>query len=268
LNDLRTLRFDLPRAATAAFSWNIAFAADDGGVDGVRSLTMRPTILAALWALVRHWDGQGRPKPSKIKGGFESWSEVIGGIVEAAGFGCPLVAGEAAITSDPDTEDMRRLVEAMAVLGNEYSFAGLVEVARKEECFAGILGGEGDPKPDTKARATLARLLAMWDKRMIGRWRLRITGKGHARRYQVESLHGDTVGHGVSPDIRKMQFSSYRLNTVLDRVTVQPAVATDAEPGVGTEVPVDSVDAPACATCGGPAEDCVCWILGQKGGDS
>ena len=80
-------------------------------------------------------------------------------------------------------------------------------------------------------------------------------------------MHGDTVEHGVSPDIRKKQFLDYRLNTVLDRVTVQSAVATDAELG-GTEAPVDSVDAPSCATCGGPAEDCVCWILGQKGGDS
>jgi hypothetical protein len=235
-------------------------------LDRAKILTMRPTILAALWALVRHWDEQGRPKPSRIKGGFESWSEIIGGIVEATGFGCPLVAGEVAITSDPDTEDMRRLVEAMAALGSEYSFAGLVDVARKEECFPGILGGEGDPKPDTKARATLARLLAMWDKRMIGNWRLRIIGKGHARRYQVESLHGDTVEHGVSPDIRKKQFLDYRLNTVLDRVTVQSAVATDAEPGVGTETPVDSVDPPACATCGSSAEDCVCWIIGQPGG--
>jgi hypothetical protein len=153
----------------------------------------------------------------------------------------------------------------MATLGSEYSFAGLVEVARKEECFAGILGVEGDLKPDTKARATLARLLGMWDNRMIGNWRLRITGKGHARRYQVETLHGDTVEHGVSPGIRKTLFSSYGLNTVLDRVTVQPAGDANADFGVTAETLVDPTSAVVCTACGGLAGDCDCWILDKPG---
>jgi hypothetical protein len=49
----------------------------------------RPQLCAAAWALLRHWAACGCPEPRKVLPGFEKWSLVIGGAVEAAGFVCP-----------------------------------------------------------------------------------------------------------------------------------------------------------------------------------
>lgn len=48
---------------------------------------LRPAVLGALWALVRHWDSQGRPAASREHPSFPVWAKTIGGIVEAAGLG-------------------------------------------------------------------------------------------------------------------------------------------------------------------------------------
>ena len=63
-------------------------------LDDAVLLALRPRIIAALWALVREWDAAGRLKPSKSHAAFPRWAEVICGIVEFAGFGCPLETAE------------------------------------------------------------------------------------------------------------------------------------------------------------------------------
>lgn len=47
----------------------------------------RDDLLGALMVLVRNWYALGKPKPTKVRpfGSFEEWTEVIGGIIEAAG---------------------------------------------------------------------------------------------------------------------------------------------------------------------------------------
>lgn len=47
----------------------------------------RGELIAALLILARHWFLQGRPKPKKVRplGSFESWCNVVGGILELAG---------------------------------------------------------------------------------------------------------------------------------------------------------------------------------------
>ena len=144
----------------------------------------------------------------------------------------------------------------------------------------GIIGGDGDPKPDTKARSTLGRLLSAWNRRMIGNLRFFVTGKGHNRRYKVESLHGQHGQHGVTPEFEKNTFSIYRLNTVLDRATVQ---VTSAAGGIGTgsaptlldetlseptgtvaavvvgAAPVGTLPVGSCQHCGKPNASCDCW---------
>ena len=53
-------------------------------------LERRSEILTALWALIQDWDKDMRPKPSRSNSSFADWSEIIGGIVEHAGYGCAL----------------------------------------------------------------------------------------------------------------------------------------------------------------------------------
>jgi hypothetical protein len=159
-------------------------------------LALRPITLAALWALVRHWDAQGRPKPSRSHSAFPLWANIVGGIVEAAGYTCPLATANVAATADPDGQDMRLLVNAMALKPKPLAFAELVKLSQDEGLFEGIVGTS--PEIDRSAKAAFGCLLGRYDRRVVSNWRFLSDGKGHQRRYRVEPQHGDMVPHGVS----------------------------------------------------------------------
>jgi putative DNA primase/helicase len=44
----------------------------------------RGELLWAMLTLIRHWAIQGRPQGDELMGSYESWAEVIGGILKAA----------------------------------------------------------------------------------------------------------------------------------------------------------------------------------------
>ena len=156
-------------------------------------LAMRPMILAALWSLVKSWDAQGRPAPTRSHSAFPSWAKIVGGIVEAAGFGCPLDTATVQAAADPDADDMRSLVKGME--GKKaLSFADLVDLARSLGCFEGIIGTD-ETELDRKAASTLGRLLSRYDRRLVGSLRFIMDGKGHSRKYHVEALNS-TWSHG------------------------------------------------------------------------
>ena len=159
-------------------------------------LAMRPKILAALWAMVKHWDASGRPSPSRSHSAFPSWANIVGGIVETAGFACPLETPHVAAAADPDGEDMRRLVSAMGGKDSPLAFSELVELARAHGCFEGVIGDQGEL--GRKEKSTLARLLTRYDRRLVANHRFIVEGKGKTRLYKAVVGHGDMVGHGVS----------------------------------------------------------------------
>ena len=72
-------------------------------------LAQRPQILAALYAFVREWLAAKKPAPSRTHPSFVEWSDVIVGIVEYAGFGCPIPAVDHGTDIDPRTADVERL---------------------------------------------------------------------------------------------------------------------------------------------------------------
>jgi hypothetical protein len=160
-------------------------------------LAMRPEILSALWAIVRNWDAKGRPGPSRGHSAFPSWANIIGGIVEAAGFDCPLKTANVAASADPDSDDMRKLVEAMADKPTPITFADLVLLARENGLFESIIGPDNE-ELGRREKSALGRLLTRYDRRMVLNYRFLLDGKGHARRYRVETVHGDMVEHGHS----------------------------------------------------------------------
>lgn len=175
-------------------------------------LAMRPRILAALWALVQAWDKVGRPQPSRSHSAFVSWANVIGGIVEAAGFCCPLATATVAVAADPDGDDMRRLVTAME---NErkYAFGELVALAKSLDCFTSILG---DNELDRRDKRRLAGLFQRYDRRLVAGKRFVFDGKGHARRYGVrlaqpasdpdkpkdDDVHDNMISMMPSPELK------------------------------------------------------------------
>jgi len=164
-------------------------------LDDAELLPMRPRILAALWALVRKWDAAGRPKPSRTHTAFPRWAEVIGGIVEFAGYGCPLETAEIPSAADVDGSDMRELVKLLAD-GEPQKFEELVVLSREKGLFERIIGSDGELKPSDKS--TLGRLLKRYDRRVFAEGRrFVVDGKGHSRSFRVVSETDDVHGrHG------------------------------------------------------------------------
>lgn len=87
----------------------------DSRIDDVwlANVTNRRRILSALWSIVRHWDAAGRPLASgRPRRGFDVWCEILGGMVEFAGFGDALERPtNLENCGDSETDDIRTLVE-------------------------------------------------------------------------------------------------------------------------------------------------------------
>jgi hypothetical protein len=151
-------------------------------------LERRSEILTALWALIQNWDKDMRPKASRRNSSFPDWSEIIGGIVEHAGYGCPLETPQIEAAADQDGADMRTLVKAIAdgAKLKVVQFEDVVDVARAGGLFEWIIPPDGDLEP--KPKATFARLLKGYDRRLIGGYRFTLLDKGRNRRFQVEAI--------------------------------------------------------------------------------
>jgi putative DNA primase/helicase len=147
-------------------------------------LALRSMILAACWSLVRHWHRQGQPPPSRTHSAFPPWASIVGGIVQAAGFACPLDPANVAITADDDGDAMRRLVEAMEP-GRKYAFPEIVAFCQANDCFVALVGAQ-DTEMTNGCRVTLAKILGRYDNRQVSHVRFLIEGTGHKRRYHVE----------------------------------------------------------------------------------
>jgi hypothetical protein len=185
--------------------------------------SMRPRLLAACWALVRHWDEMGRPQPSRSHSAFPEWARAIGGVVEDAGFGCPLDTPDAAIVADEDGDAMRQLVTIMTP-EYKYTAAELYAMCRRQQIFTTLVGlRDGDM--GRSELSMMGYLLARYHNRRVGAGRFVITGKAHAKRFSMEQdgdLHGCTVEHGLPPRATKNDdFRPIDINTVQTMQTMQ-----------------------------------------------
>jgi hypothetical protein len=131
-------------------------------LDENRLMALRPKILSALWSLVRSWHEAGEPKPEIEHNTFRSWSHVVGGILEHAGFSSPCLPSVIAAGGDTQTRDMEKLVKAMNP-AHEYKFGELVELARDNRLFARLIPEEGDMDTAHKTR------LGMLIRKYVGR---------------------------------------------------------------------------------------------------
>lgn len=181
---------------------------------------VRGEFLSALWALVRHWDECGRPtagpdpkKPFRLAT-FAEWSDIFGGIIQAAGYSNPLVRPRDDQIAAPITVHQRQLVEMLAgdVDANkprkEYEFQELIDCCHENELFSWKIKGKlrekdgGDDwfEATPECASTMGimftkemgkRIFAMPDGRRI---RFGKTGEGRGKRYTVEFV-APTVPH-------------------------------------------------------------------------
>jgi len=174
--------------------------------------SIRPQILAACWALVRHWDEQGRPKPSRSHSAFDAWAGVVGGMVEAAGFACPLETAEVSITADEDGAAMRALTLKM-VPGTKYTVQQLSQLCREHGLFAQLVADSYEAM-QPKHRSGFGWLLSKYKDRQIGDLRFIIDGEYHKKRFRVAKVGGDQQGQqglqGFSPRAAKNKKNSLK----------------------------------------------------------
>jgi hypothetical protein len=168
-------------------------------LDDAALLTVRSDILAALFALVREWDIAGRPQPSRSHGSFPRWAETIGGIVEHAGYGCPLETADIKNAADTDSTDMRQLVRLLAS-GEEVRFDDIVSKAREYGLFERFVGSDTDPLTPSM-KSAFGKLLRRYHlRRFDGNNVFDVEGSGHSRRFRVvtkcNSVHGEHGDHG------------------------------------------------------------------------
>jgi hypothetical protein len=149
---------------------------------------LRPRVLGAVWALIRHWDGLGRPDPSRSHSAFPEWARTVGGIVEHAGYRCPFETPRIVESVDADAADMRSLVAAMEIV-RKYANRELMDLARREELFPGLVG-RSDDEMTASQRSAWGRMLSRYHDRAVGEHRFFSDGKGHSRRFWAERIHG------------------------------------------------------------------------------
>lgn len=175
----------------------------------------RVDILSALWAIVRNWEAEGRPmlrdygvKPRK---GFESWGNIIGGMVMSAGFGNPLEKadlGDAGASEAGQTTDLLRELVKFDGSSMSYTFQQIVNIAHNEGIFdymlydgqerydevAKEMNYELKPKANSAFGLLLKRLAPPERARVYPlstteRVRFSQQGKGRHKKYIVEKVN-------------------------------------------------------------------------------
>ena len=85
--------------------------------------------------------------PKLKMNGYEPWSDVVGGILEHSGFVSPCSQAPSSVSGDRDTEEMAKLVSAMAKINRELRFADVVDLCHELGFFARVIGDGEDTEP-------------------------------------------------------------------------------------------------------------------------
>ena len=152
-------------------------------LDDPALLDLRPRLLAACWALVRSWDEAGRPGASRGNSSFPRWCDVVGGIVENAGFSCPTAPAEIEGMGDTDTGDIAKLGAEM-VIGTRYTFAEIVELCADHGLFERFTSDREGEELSRRAKSSFPKSLKRYDRRTIAPGvKFYVEGEGKTRRY-------------------------------------------------------------------------------------
>ena len=150
----------------------------------------RVDLLYAALVLCRAWVAAGRPKGKAVLGSFESWAEVIGGILEVCGLPGFLENKNELTTRDDHALGWSALVAEWwrQYQSNLVSIDNLHEIivrnAELEVAFSGTLGQGLDRAQKRKLGEELRRV----EGRVFGSWRVEIVVGHSVRGYPLYQL--------------------------------------------------------------------------------
>ena len=216
-------------------------------MDVGRILRESPQILGCLYALVREWAAAGKPGPSRVHPSFVEWSNVIAGIVEHAGFACPIPSLDVALDVDPETADMERLVGQMHAAARPFGmgFREVVTLCQTHGLFDGRLPTMA---AERRGNTEFGRLLRRFDSQEFSnRLVFRMCGHGHARRYLVQPVTTEPAPCQQEP--------TTALADPVPPVVPTPEPDIDAPPSAVRMPEIVAAPAPVLAACQGSVLD-------------
>jgi len=170
---------------------------------------IRTKICSALWALVKYWDGQGRPPAKSLMPRFEAWSKIAPAITSCVGYADALKKPDLT-GAVGEGDDMRALVAALAPPAGspdgpfvDYEFEDAIAKIRELGLFDEMIEEhagrrKGLPLFDNTnvtaaGRSLFGKLLARYDKRAFkldatATVTLSLIGRGDSRRYRFERI--------------------------------------------------------------------------------
>jgi len=147
----------------------------------------RRTVLECLLGLVENWLAAGRPKHPNRFGGFENWSETVGGILKVNGFRAWRTnEADWRRQADPQGAEMQAFVEAWheAYGLSEVEPKELRELAERNELFGYIFA-----KRSAQAiNVAFGRMLRRHGDMPVGGWFIRRSSCGNASKYRLEVI--------------------------------------------------------------------------------
>lgn len=147
----------------------------------------RQRVLAALLGLVEHWRVSGRPTHGAGFGGFERWTAVVGGVLQAAGYAEWLTnlkdwRGD---VNDSGNEDGEFVLLWSRIHGTDWvEAAKLYELARDNDLY-----GRLDRHPTDRAKRTAfgRTVLSRLDRVIIDKYRIEVSGVGSRRQARLST---------------------------------------------------------------------------------
>jgi hypothetical protein len=147
-------------------------------------------LLWAVLTLIRHWVGMGRPQGDQPMGSYESWAEVMGGILKAAGIpGFLENRQEVYRQAQSNAEVIKVLVERwwQEYRNQRLDVSKLFDLAKRHKLLTELRAG----RTDQGARVALGRMLSALRDHIIGQYRIKQLGMGHGggMAYQLEEFN-------------------------------------------------------------------------------
>ena len=159
----------------------------------------RAELLAALFTLVRAWQAAGSPPGHQIRGRYEGWSHVIGGVLEVAGI--PGFLSPDAEMVDRDTEQWRTLVQVWwsRYQSTPVTSAQVVQIALQ----GGLIDRLSSATTERAQTTMMGRLLQMRRDQTLGTYTICVGAHDPRRNTQIYSLSvAGTVAEGTGPETR------------------------------------------------------------------
>jgi len=115
--------------------------------DWIMAEENRANMCAAVWGLVQHWAAEGSPEGGAELAHFKSFSQVVGGIVMAAGWPDPMVRREMETGGNQEQRDFARFLD-ICIFGlglEEIAYADILKVVRNFGLFDWVVASDDDP---------------------------------------------------------------------------------------------------------------------------